>query len=145
MTPPAWFGLLTVLGAGIVTGALIPAWREPQRVLQAAALPALIVTTVMRPEDWLGRLLRSPAIEWLGRVSYSVYLWQQLVFGFAPSTLRARIIALPVLIAVILLLAQLSRRWIELPMVALGKRCAAGFLSRQAAADAFLEKRQSFL
>jgi peptidoglycan/LPS O-acetylase OafA/YrhL len=101
--------------------------RAPQRVLQSAALPVVVATTVMRPNDWFARLLRLPAFEWLGRVSYSVYLWQQLVFGFAPATPGARVIALPFLIAAILLLAELSRRWIELPMIARGKKLAAPF------------------
>jgi peptidoglycan/LPS O-acetylase OafA/YrhL len=127
MTPPAWCGLLLIVAAGIAFGALVPAWREPQRLLQSAALPAIVATTVMRPQDWFGRLLRLPALEWLGRVSYSVYLWQQLAFGFAPSAPRSRMIALPFLLAAILLLAQISRRWIELPLIALGNRFAARF------------------
>jgi peptidoglycan/LPS O-acetylase OafA/YrhL len=129
MTPAAWCFLLVVLGAGIAAGAALPFWREPQRLLQSALLPVVIVTTVMRPDDWFARLLRLRAVEWLGRVSYSVYLWQQLVFGFAPPRGSARSFALPVLIFLTLLLAALSYRWIEQPMILLGKRTAARMCS----------------
>ncbi len=129
MNPPAWCGLLLLVAVGIAFGALTPAWREPQRLVQSAVLPVLVATTVMRPQDGLGRLLRQPLLEWIGRISYSIYLWQQLVFGFA-SMAHAGIIALPFLIAAILLLAAISRRWIELPMIALGNRLAAPFETR---------------
>ncbi len=101
MTPRAWCFLLLGLAAGIAVGAAVPAWREPQRLLQSALLPVVIVTTVLRPNDWFARQLRRPRMEWLGRVSYSVYLWQQLVFGFAPVNWSARIIVLPFLILLI--------------------------------------------
>jgi peptidoglycan/LPS O-acetylase OafA/YrhL len=63
MTPRNWCVLLLGLGAGIALGAAVPAWREPQRLLQAAVLPVIVVTTVMRPNDWFGRQLRRPAVE----------------------------------------------------------------------------------
>jgi peptidoglycan/LPS O-acetylase OafA/YrhL len=122
MKPLAWCGALVVFAAGIAAGMFVPAWREPQRLLQAALLPVIVVTTVMRPGDWFARQLRRPSLEWLGRISYSVYLWQQFVFGFAPAHLRARILALPFLTGLILLLAACSYRWIELPMVARGRK-----------------------
>jgi peptidoglycan/LPS O-acetylase OafA/YrhL len=125
LTPLVWCSLLLVLGAGIAAGAAFPAWREPQRLLQSALLPLIIVTTVMRPGDWFARQLRRPAMEWLGRISYSIYLWQQLVFGFAPAVWPARLVALPFLIGLIVVLAALSYRWIEQPMIRIGKRVAA--------------------
>lgn len=125
MTPGRWCGLLVVVGAGIALGAVFHGWREPQRLLQSAALPVIVATTVARPGDWMGRALQLPALEWLGRVSYSVYLWQQLVFGFAPQTWHSRVLALPILLAAILVFAEASRRYIELPMIRRGKRWAA--------------------
>jgi peptidoglycan/LPS O-acetylase OafA/YrhL len=122
MTPAAWLLAILILGAGIATGTRFPAWREPQRLLQSGLLPLIVVTTVLRPGDWFARVLRHRTLEWLGRISYSVYLWQQLVFGFAPLHWRARLIALPFLIALILAVAASSYRWIERPMMARGKR-----------------------
>jgi peptidoglycan/LPS O-acetylase OafA/YrhL len=135
MTPQAWCFLLMGLGAGIAVGAMVPVWREPQRLLQSAVLPVMVVTTVMRPNDWIGRQLRRPVAEWLGRTSYSVYLWQQLVFGFAPVDWRARVVALPFIIVIIFVLAALSRRWIEQPMISVGRKLTGYSLFRAATGD----------
>jgi peptidoglycan/LPS O-acetylase OafA/YrhL len=124
ITVPLWSGLILALGCGIAVAVAVPAWREPQRLVQSALLPIIIATTVIRPDDWPGRLLRLPPMEWLGRISYSVYLWQQLVFGFAPRAWPARGLALPFLILAILLIATASRHWIELPLIRLGRRLA---------------------
>jgi peptidoglycan/LPS O-acetylase OafA/YrhL len=43
-------------------------------------IPWLLVSTVLSPESWLGRFLESPPMRWLGRISYSLYLWQMLFF-----------------------------------------------------------------
>jgi hypothetical protein len=130
ITPGKFVCLVFGLGAGIALGAVWPAWREPQRLVQSAILPVIIAATALRPLDWAGRLLSHPALEWLGRISYSVYLWQQLVFGFAPARGLARVFAAPVLIGAILALAWLSWRWIETPAIALGKRLANPGVSR---------------
>lgn len=124
LTPWAWWALIVALAAGIAVAAFAPIWREPQRLCQSALLPVIIATAVMRPDDWPGRLLRHPATEWLGRISYSVYLWQQLVFGFAPRSWPARGLALTFLLLAILLIAAISRKWIELPLIRLGHRIA---------------------
>jgi peptidoglycan/LPS O-acetylase OafA/YrhL len=124
MTVRMWSGLIAGLCAGIALATVIPWWREPQRVMQAALLPLIIVTTVKRPHDWAGRLLRHPAMEWTGRISYSIYLWQQLVFGMAPRSWPLRGLATPVIIAAILTLAAASRRWIELPLIGFGRAAA---------------------
>ena len=125
MKPMVWLSLIAVLALGIAAGVEFPAWREPQRIFQSAALPVIIAATVLRPNDWFGRFLRLPALEWLGRASYSVYLWQQLVFGFAPRHWPARMLELPLLIAALLALAALSLRWIEQPWIETGKRLAS--------------------
>lgn len=126
VTPRVRVLAIAVLAAGIAAGTRFPGWREPQRLLQSALLPVIVVTTVLRPGDWFARLLQHPVLEWLGRISYSVYLWQQLVFGFAPAAdWKARLLALPLLLALILALAAVSYRWVELPMMMWGKRISA--------------------
>jgi peptidoglycan/LPS O-acetylase OafA/YrhL len=132
MTVWVWGGLILGLSAGIALAAVMPWWREPQRLVQSALLPVIIATTVMRPADWPGRLLRHPALEWLGRISYSVYLWQQLVFGLAPRAWSVRGPALPFLISAILMIAAASRRWIEMPLIGFGRTMAGRVADRRA-------------
>jgi peptidoglycan/LPS O-acetylase OafA/YrhL len=54
-----------------------PAYGNAQKLLQSAILPLLIVSTVLRPSVLSG-LLELSAVRWIGRISYSLYLWQQL-------------------------------------------------------------------
>ncbi len=51
MTLPVWCGTILALGVAIALGALLPAFREPQRLVQSALLPVIVATTVVRPED----------------------------------------------------------------------------------------------
>ena len=44
---------------------------------QSALLPALIVSMIAWRGSWLYRLLESPSLRWIGRISYGLYLWQQ--------------------------------------------------------------------
>jgi len=52
--------------------------------LQALALawlcPILILGTMLRPSSLFSRFLELPAMRYLGRLSYSIYLWQQVFF-----------------------------------------------------------------
>lgn len=133
MKPLAWISVIGVLAAGIAFGVVIPEWRDPQRALQSAAFPVLIATTVLRPGDWFARLLQWRPIKYLGRISYSVYLWQQLIFGLPPvlgfhyQTWPQRVLQTVIEVALILMLATASRRWIEEPMIAFGSKISYRF------------------
>ena len=54
---------------------------------QSALLPWLLLGTVLRADGWLGRALEWRPLAWLGRMSYSLYLWQQMFFH-DPSRFR---------------------------------------------------------
>jgi len=125
MTPRIWCSAISVLAAGIIAGVLYPWWREPQRLLQSAILPVLIVATVLRPHDWMARQLNRPWMERIGRVSYSIYLWQQLVFAPMLHNWGVAYLRIPAQVVVVFALAAASYRWIEQPMIAWGKRMAS--------------------
>jgi len=93
-----------------------PAYANVQKLLQSAILPMLIVSTVLRPSA-LGDLLELPALRWIGRVSYSLYLWQQL-FLFHERPGPNFLVRLPLIIA----FAAASYYLIERPMIHLGSR-----------------------
>jgi peptidoglycan/LPS O-acetylase OafA/YrhL len=46
--------------------------------LCAAATPLLLIGTARRPHGVLGRFLDLAPVAWLGRISYSLYLWQRV-------------------------------------------------------------------
>ena len=91
------------------------------------------------------RLLRGPVLQWLGRISYSVYLTHMLVLyavagallRFAPPALlesqwRFLAVLLPAGIAGTLLLSSLTYALIERPGIDLGHRLGAVLRAREA-------------
>ena len=88
------------------------------RTIQSALMPFLILATILNPHTWLGRLLEIPGIRWVGRLSYSIYIWQQLF------TCQRMFPWYPLQLAVLFGVAALSFYCIEKPMIRLGYRLA---------------------
>jgi peptidoglycan/LPS O-acetylase OafA/YrhL len=96
-------------------------------------LPLLVVSTVIQPKSVLGRLLEWQPLRWMGTISFSLYLWQEL-FLPGPTAERARggfryLQQFPMDLLAILVCACLSRYLIEIPMTRLGHRISASPLS----------------
>ena len=47
-------------------------------------LPALVVSTVVQRNSVLSRALEWPPLRWIGALSYSLYLWQELFLPEIP-------------------------------------------------------------
>jgi peptidoglycan/LPS O-acetylase OafA/YrhL len=67
-----------------------------RRTLVAIALPLMILYTVTQPDGTLGRILEHPWLRWVGRLSYSLYIWQQLFFVLLPVEQRLVIHTFPI-------------------------------------------------
>jgi peptidoglycan/LPS O-acetylase OafA/YrhL len=92
-------------------------------------LPLLLLSTVLKSNSILSRLLESPPLRWIGTISYSVYLWQQLFLPEIPS-LRAHgafgnLQHEPWNLMAILICACLSHYMLESPMNRLGRHLSA--------------------
>jgi peptidoglycan/LPS O-acetylase OafA/YrhL len=104
-------------------------------------------------EGIFARLLDRPAMRFLGRVSYSFYVYHYLVLGFliqgatrlfdATTLTREPLlpqIAITLLTIVLTLpLSAISYRWVEQPMISVGRRLLR---SRQAVTEGKLAPAQ---
>ena len=93
------------------------------------AIGLILAHTISRP-GWVASLLKTPVLQWIGLVSYSAYLWQQLFtahpsFYGSPAIARAFHLAIPA----IFLIAAASYYGIELPIIHLGRRLSQRFTS----------------
>jgi peptidoglycan/LPS O-acetylase OafA/YrhL len=98
-------------------------------LLHAVVLPVLVVSTVLQPASVLGRVLEWRPLRWIGSISYSLYLWQELFVPELHSELARGgfryLQQLPWNLLAIVVCACLSRYLIEIPMTRLGHRISA--------------------
>jgi peptidoglycan/LPS O-acetylase OafA/YrhL len=132
-----WFG--PVLWIPVTTAALFAIFLRDipgDSLMKAILFPAMIMSTVMFPASLLGRFLELPLLMWIGRLSYSMYIWQQLA-EFQARSVQSPLRMLQVFpynIAVIFLFAAGSYYLVERPMMRLGHHLTRPEISRNAAA-----------
>jgi peptidoglycan/LPS O-acetylase OafA/YrhL len=147
---PAMFALaLYPMARSQAARKYIPAWSFPMFAamelfllnfkvpcfftLQAIVLPLLILSTALHPNTVQGRILEAKPFRWIGWISYSLYLWQQLFFGvnFAGSPLGLALLRKPPInLLALLLCATCSYYVIEKPFIRLGHKLASTSFSR---------------
>jgi peptidoglycan/LPS O-acetylase OafA/YrhL len=116
---PAWLLILGIVCGGMVHKIPFAGWW------MSSLLAALVAGTVMRPLTWVGRVLEHPVLRWVGRMSYSLYLWQEL---FCLMTFDSRPFGVlqefPLNIAASFCIAVPSFYFIEKPLIRIGRRLA---------------------
>lgn len=126
-------GPLVWLGMALLVAAAVRCEFAIERYLEAFVFPWLIVGTVLNPGWRISRFLESSVMTWIGRLSYSLYLWQQLwMFGrftverpFDLGPLQE----LPINLVCTLACAIASYYLVERPSLSLGRR-VLGTLNR---------------
>lgn len=115
--------------AGLLVISFVPKILKIGLFLERAVVPllitALVITTVSHPWGWLGRFLELRVLRWIGRLSYSIYLWQEIVINrpLSANSGLIHIVALLLLrLSVVVALAVISYRWIEVPLIGLGRK-----------------------
>jgi peptidoglycan/LPS O-acetylase OafA/YrhL len=95
-------------------------------VAVAVLIPAILAGTLVHPDWRISRALSWGPLTWLGRISYSLYVWQQLFLttGWEPASQWWR--HWPWNLAASLAAATLSYYLIEKPLIRVGRRWAAG-------------------
>ena len=94
-------------------------------ILLITTFPPLLVATMLHPQSPVSRVLELPPLRWIGRVSFSLYLWQQFFFvpvnPPGPGDWRSH---WPLCWAASFACAALSYYLVETPMVRFGHRIA---------------------
>ncbi|MCP9824002.1 acyltransferase family protein [Synechococcus sp. EJ6-Ellesmere] len=112
-----FFGRLSPLPA---LGLLLPLALLPREFQVVATISVVLLTTLLiatlrpgsRPQLWLA----TPWLVRLGVLSYSLYLWHWSVLAISRRTIGIQWWTIPIQIALILLLATLTLRYIETPL-----------------------------
>jgi peptidoglycan/LPS O-acetylase OafA/YrhL len=113
------------LAVAIITYGMLPALGFAARLEEGAvgiAIIGLMVFGIARPG--LSRLLMSPILQFLGRISYSYYLIHVVVIKFLVHLLFPAVPGVAIAAAAIggtLLVAWIVYRWIEVPSIKLGQ------------------------
>jgi peptidoglycan/LPS O-acetylase OafA/YrhL len=147
----AWFGRLrTGARAALLAGGVLlysyPAWMDPAWFAQAHRhhIDDILAVTLggssfmvwALGSDAVAGFLRRPIPQFLGRISYSLYLLHAIVLLTLLHALHGTIptgVIVALMWVIALPLAALSQRWVEVPAISLGKRLAAGFDARKRA------------
>lgn len=137
----AWFADLSTRqrAAGLVVAALLYTYPEHVRALGGAmaGFPMLLTHWVMAPGIvllliwalcWppLQRALSAPALQWLGQVSYSLYLFHGVILVFSCHLVPVMGSPRAMLVGLLasLVFAGLAYRWVERPAQDWGRRLA---------------------
>jgi peptidoglycan/LPS O-acetylase OafA/YrhL len=123
------FRRIRISGAAFVTSVLaavvISGWFRygGGLVILPAALAVAVTATAQRPGWIVSSVLDWKPLAWVGRMSYSIYLWQQIFL--VPSWENPRMLIdwpIPLRISALLLVAIASYYGIEKPCIHLGRR-----------------------
>jgi len=95
---------------------------ELAHLLPPFLIPILIAGTMLHTEWRLSRFLETGVLKWVGRISYSLYVWQQIIFLVRPEVAGERTWPAWFAISMIPLCSLASYYLVELPMIRYGRR-----------------------
>ena len=93
----------------------------------------ILIGTVLNPGLLFSRILETSPMRWIGKISYSLYIWQQLFLGTIRGPLPlGRLQEFPLNIVAVFVCAAASYYLLERPLVAIGHSLSSGFRLRKA-------------
>ncbi len=115
----AWAGCAILAAGSIAYYSLITSmWL-------AVLIPMLLVGTVLHPQWRISRLLDSKPLAWVGRISYSLYLWQQVFLWPGWEHPQHFWLRWPWNVIPAFAVATASYQFIEKPLLRIGRKLAA--------------------
>lgn len=115
--------ILLTVGALLVSQLLLGGHLTGEII--CIGFPLMVISTMLHPDGWLGRLLETRPFVFIGRISYSLYLWQQLFFLHRSEYSSLRFLqSAPWNLITLLACATLSYYVIEKPLMRMGHRLA---------------------
>ena len=93
-------------------------------LLESTLLAFIVAATVLNPETPVGRLLELRGMRWIGRLSYSLYLWQQLFLVPGAKYPWSVLQRFPWNCCALFAVAALSYEFVERPLIRLGHKLA---------------------
>ncbi len=94
-------------------------------LILALTFPALIVSSILCSDGLLGRFLELRPLRWIGRLSFSLYVWQTLFLQASVSPDPAwldRLKDWPTNLCMIVLCSILTHYFLERPLIRLGRK-----------------------
>jgi peptidoglycan/LPS O-acetylase OafA/YrhL len=113
--------LICLTAAGSFIAEAYPHFNTINKLMLAGILPLIVVSPVLHQESALAKFLNWRQLQQLGRISYGVYLWQEI---FLSSSTTSRLWLIPLAVAGILVVAWGSNRFMETPLRRFGRRLA---------------------
>lgn len=94
--------------------------------VKAMLMPLLMLGTVIHGASLPGRILETRLFRRVGRLSFSLYLWQQLFLVWAEDRApgMGALQTFPLNLVAVFACAMLSMLWIETPFIAIGHKIA---------------------
>ena len=126
-----WSGL--IIGVLLLMLISLIALNPPlQTGLESFLVPLILIGTVLNPGLLFSRILETSPLRWIGKISYSLYIWQQLFLGTIRGPLPlGRLQEFPLNIVAVFVCAAASYYLLERPLVAIGHSLSSGFKTPQ--------------
>jgi peptidoglycan/LPS O-acetylase OafA/YrhL len=93
-------------------------------------VPLILAGTVLHPASFVSRCLEWAPIRWVGRLSYSLYLWQQLFLTHTNATLPV-VQTWPFNVFAAFVFSAASYYLVEEPMIRVGHRIAGAIREKR--------------
>lgn len=126
----AYPGWLLLIFCAVDVGSNVLSGKHNYSPYEPLLLALILVWPVLHTQSWLATLLDLAPLRWLGALSYSLYIWQELwlVFPGVPSGLRS-VQSFPWNLLCVFACATLSYYFIEKPMITFGHHLTSSYVA----------------